>query len=69
MKTNTIYKSEEGKKKIPELYNSRLERLSVPYKDLYVDTSFGRFCLTKINLTVDRTGQCVYPIKKGINET
>ena len=54
MKTNTIYKSEEGKKKIPELY---------------VDTSFGRFCLTKINLTVDRTGQCVYPIKKGTNET
>ena len=38
----TIYKSEEGKKKILELYDSQLKRLSVPYKDVWVSTSFGK---------------------------
>ncbi len=38
----TIYKSEEGKKKILELYDRQLERLKVPYRDIYVETSFGR---------------------------
>ena len=38
----TIYKSAEGKKKILNLYDRQLERLNVPYKDLYVETSFGR---------------------------
>ncbi|MPW26953.1 alpha/beta hydrolase [Alkalibaculum sp. M08DMB] len=37
----TIYKSEEGKNKILSLYDKQLERLSIPYKDLFVDTSFG----------------------------
>lgn len=39
---STIYKSEEGKKKILNLYDRQLERLDVPYKDIYVETSFGR---------------------------
>ena len=41
-KMRSIYRSEEGKNKILELYNSQLSRLSVPWKDVYVETSFGR---------------------------
>ena len=37
----SIYRSEEGKSKILELYDSQLNRLSVPWKDIYVQTSFG----------------------------
>ena len=38
----TIYKSEAGKKKILDLYDRQLKRLRCPYKDLWVDTSFGK---------------------------
>ena len=38
----SIYRNEEGKNKILELYDSQLNRLSVPWKDIYVETSFGR---------------------------
>ena len=38
----SIYRSEEGKKRILELYDAQLSRLTLPYKDIYVDTSFGR---------------------------
>ena len=38
----TIYKSAEGKKKILALYDSQMKRLGIPYKDLFVETSFGR---------------------------
>ena len=38
----TIYKSEEGKKKILELYDAQLARLTVPYKDVWVHTTFGK---------------------------
>lgn len=37
----TIYKSEKGKQEILELYDRQLKRLSVPYSDKYVSTSFG----------------------------
>lgn len=37
----TIYKSEKGKQEILELYNRQMKRLSVPYSDKYVSTSFG----------------------------
>ena len=37
----TIYKSEKGKQKILQLYDRQLERLSVPYSDKFVSTSFG----------------------------
>lgn len=37
----TIYKSEEGKQKVLALYDAQLERLGIPHKDLYVETSFG----------------------------
>lgn len=38
----TIYKSEESKRKILDLYDSQLSRLTNPWKDVYVDTSYGR---------------------------
>ncbi|SHH89825.1 alpha/beta hydrolase [Clostridium intestinale] len=37
----SIYKSEKGKSAILSLYDSQLERLMIPFKDLLVDTSFG----------------------------
>lgn len=37
-----IYKSEEGKRKILDLYDEQLYRLNTSYKDLYVNTSFGK---------------------------
>lgn len=38
----SIYKSEKGRKEILSLYDRQLERLSVPLRDIYVDTSFGK---------------------------
>ena len=38
----TIYKSERGKEEILNLYDSQLSRLTIPWKDIYVDTSFGK---------------------------
>lgn len=38
----TIYKSEKGKEAILTLYDRQLERLSIPYIDKYVSTSFGK---------------------------
>jgi len=38
----TIYKSEEGKRKILDLYDSQLSRLTNPWKDVYIDTNYGR---------------------------
>lgn len=40
-KNMAIYKSEKGKQEILELYGRQLKRLSVPYSDKYVSTSFG----------------------------
>ena len=37
-----IYKSEIGKNAILSLYDKQLERLNKPYKDLYVETLFGK---------------------------
>ena len=38
----SIYRSEEGKKKILALYDEQLSRLGREYSDIYVDTSFGK---------------------------
>ena len=38
----TIYKSEYGKQQILALYDSQLQRLKYPYKDIFINTSFGR---------------------------
>ena len=38
----TIYRSENGRKQILDLYDRQLRNLGVPYKDVYVNTSFGR---------------------------
>ncbi len=37
----TIYKTTEGKDKVLKLYDEQLNRLAIPYADLYIDTSFG----------------------------
>ena len=37
----TIYRSEEGKNRILELYDAQLSRLPMPWKDVYIETSFG----------------------------
>lgn len=48
----SIYKNDDGKFKVIQLYNKQLAKLTVPYKDLYVDTSFGQTHLIEIgNLT------------------
>lgn len=38
----TIYKKIDSKSKVIQLYDEQLAKLRVPYKDLYVDTSFGK---------------------------
>ena len=38
----SIYHSEECKRKVIELYDSQIKKLGIPYKDIYVDTSFGK---------------------------
>ena len=38
----TIYKSEKGKKEVLDLYENQLSRLENPWKDVFVETSFGR---------------------------
>jgi len=50
----TIYNSENGKKQILDLYDQQLKRLGLPYKDVYVDTSFGS---THIIETGNLTGE------------
>jgi pimeloyl-ACP methyl ester carboxylesterase len=42
MRTNSVYKSEEGKRKVLGLYKSLIGKLEVPYEERYVDTSYGR---------------------------
>lgn len=38
----SIYRNENAKKAVFELYDRQIEELNIPYKDLYVDTSFGK---------------------------
>lgn len=38
----TIYKNISSKNKVLQLYDEQLAELKLPYKDLYVDTSFGK---------------------------
>ena len=38
----SIYRSENGKKEILDLYDAQLSRIACPYTDIYVDTSFGK---------------------------
>ncbi len=41
MKTNSVYKSEEGKRKILEYYKKLLSNIEVPYREKYVNTTYG----------------------------
>ncbi|MBW9153872.1 alpha/beta fold hydrolase [Clostridium estertheticum] len=48
----TIYKTADSKYKVLQLYDDQLSKLNVPYKDLYIDTSFGKTHLIETgNLT------------------
>lgn len=38
----SIYRNEESKNVVWELYDRQLKDLKIPYKDLYIDTPFGR---------------------------
>lgn len=38
----SIYQNENAKKAVLELYDKQIEELNITYKDLYVDTSFGK---------------------------
>ena len=38
----SLYKTEKGRKEILDLYDRQLSRLKWPWKDVYVDTSFGK---------------------------
>jgi len=38
----TIYKTAEGKNKVLALYDQQIEKLNVPYNDIYVDTPYGK---------------------------
>lgn len=42
MRSKSIYKSEDGKRKILELYDQQLSRLDIPYNDIDILTSFGK---------------------------
>ena len=50
----TIYRSDKGKEEIIKLYDSQLSRLGTPWKDVYVNTSFGK---THIIETGNLTGE------------
>ena len=38
----SIYRNEESKKAVLDLYNRQIKELNIPYRDIYVDTSFGK---------------------------
>ncbi len=39
---NTIYKNAEGKNKVLGLYEEQLNRIGAEYKELYIDTAYGK---------------------------
>lgn len=48
----SIYRNEQSKKAVWNLYDRQMENLDTPYTDLYIDTSFGRTHLIECgNLT------------------
>lgn len=51
MKTNQVFKSEEGKKRVLDYYDSLLSNLSVPFKERYIETSFGKTYLIETGKT------------------
>lgn len=44
----SIYKSEEGRKSSLKLYDKQIAKLNMPFKDIYVETSFGNTHLIEI---------------------
>lgn len=42
MKTNLVFKSEEGKNKIREHYKKLLRNLTLSYQERFIDTSYGK---------------------------
>lgn len=43
----SIYKNKDSKKKVISLYDSQLNNLEIPFKDIYVDTYFGKTHIIK----------------------
>lgn len=41
-RSKSIYRSEKAKEAVLDLYDRQLARIDVPFKDVYVETSFGR---------------------------
>lgn len=41
MHMDSLFKSESGKKEILDLYDQKLEELKIPYKSVYVETTYG----------------------------
>jgi len=44
----SIYKTKEGEKIVKELYDRQVQSLEVEYKDVYVDTRFGKTHILKV---------------------
>lgn len=44
----SIYKSEQGKNKVLELDSKQLNKLNCTYKDIFVDTSYGKTHIVEI---------------------
>lgn len=44
----SIYKSEQGKNKVLELYSKQLNKLNCTYKNTFVDTSYGKTHIVEI---------------------
>jgi pimeloyl-ACP methyl ester carboxylesterase len=57
----TIYRSEKGKEEILSLYDAQLARLGRPYKDIYVETSFGNSKCLAPALVMGAEKDCLFP--------
>lgn len=50
----STYRSDKCRKKSLALYDKQMEKLNIPFEDIYVNTSFGR---THLIETGDKTGK------------
>ena len=44
----SIYRSQLSKSLVINLYNAQIAKLDIPYKDIFVETSFGRTHVVEI---------------------
>lgn len=63
----SIYKKDDSKFEVIQLYDKQLAKLTVPYKDLYIDTSFGAGVLAKMMcVSPEKIEKSVLVIPSGI---